>query len=615
MIPRGAPRWLLAGTAVLLLALVSIPVLPGSATPAAPRAAGNVLPAGHPASGACPTPTISPHWGATLFDSAVLVNVSVSGYPGLSGPNFQTVPCTNTLPSNAEGMWVNLSTNVAIRDAVITIWATGWPTPSASLPSPPGFFPAKPATLPLVLSGGADRSAAFYLNAYRYFPPGTTVYFNLSVNASSGSPPEVFSNSSYHEPERLDGVVDWASWKFTVAPAWFSPTFGEDIGLATSPPTNGTGTSFDPNPQQTLQIDLTSLRPPTGGAPPPIGVAELFFNITSGPEAGGPYDELFQPINRTAVNLSTPLGPFPNGSIRFQVVAWGLWAGSRVDPIWSPVESVNWSDRGGWWYPGAGLSANLNIVTSTPLVPNVTATIAVEAPVNVTVHSPRPNVTIAAASLAFRYADAEGHVDGVLPMRSAGPNTSFAELPGLPSGGTLSFSIVARDIYGTSVSSGNYSYTETAAPVNLTPAGTGIAVVEVVDVSTGLLVPSVPVTFANGSWSGSSVGTPFGFASPASPAGGPGPYPLSFGTYHVAVTAFGRTLTGALLLNGTGPTVLVFDVASATVPADVYATPLAFPVAGGIALLAATAMVVLLVPWYGARRRQLEAEKRRVAGT
>src|SRR5208282_6151810 len=107
-------------------------------------------------------------------------------------------------------------------------------------------------------------------------------------------------------------------------------------------------------------------------------------------------------------------------------------------------------------------------------------------------------------------------------------------------------------------------------------------------------------------------GTPLGFATVISPGGGSGPFPLAYGAYSVTVRAFGDTPTGTIVVASPGPTLLVFDVASSGIPADVFtAVPaLQWGAIGG--LVAAALAAPMLFRWFRERRSKAEAEQRRV---
>ena len=604
------------GWVVLIAALVAVPVLGGLVAGGASAASGTPSSAAAPAAApSCPTPTNGGTWDSSNFFVSLQPQITVVGDPALSGSAFQVAPCTNTLPSTSTGIWLNFSTTVPILDANVALWATGWPTASNQTVPVSGFSPVTPALFPMYIAPSQPTEASFFLNTYRYFWPGTTVYFNVTVNSSVGVPNTLRSadpatnGNDYSSPFLYAGLVDNWSWMFNVASTWPTPHFADDVDVSTTPSAVGSGTLYDPNAHQALDISLSSIAQGSG-PPPPIGAAEVFFNLT-GPTPGGPFDEYFTPSNRTVVNLTTPIGPYPGDTLHFRLVAWSLWSGGEVDPIWSSNYAINWTSQGGWWYPTRGLDANL-VLSASPNVLSGNTSLPTDAPVNVSVHSPLPNVTIASAAVAFVYRDAVGSLTGLLPMSAANANTSYAVLPGLPAGGALTFSVVAKDIFGTAVSSGNFSYSESGAPDVPPLPGYGLVFIEAIDLSTGQLLPSLHFTIQNGSWSESAVGTPLGFATVISPGGGSAPFPLAYGAYSVTIAAYGNSPSGAIVVSTAGPTVLVFDVASSTLPSNVWSAVPGLQVGevGGLVAVAVAAPAIVL--WFRERRAKAQAEQRRV---
>ncbi|MHB1931959.1 MAG: hypothetical protein ACYCPV_03080, partial [Thermoplasmata archaeon] len=107
----------------------------------------------------CPTPQNAPNWDSASFFSDVLVSFSVPGEANLSQGNFQTVPCTNVLPTYLNGFWMNVTTNVPILAGFVTIWGTAWPTPSEAYPPLPGFsYQGTQVSLPMYVNPSAPES-------------------------------------------------------------------------------------------------------------------------------------------------------------------------------------------------------------------------------------------------------------------------------------------------------------------------------------------------------------------------------------------------------------------------------------------------------------------------
>lgn len=637
------PRLLLAAALALLVIPAIAPALAGpSAGPVpAPRAvalpagdAGRVaLPSGAPspalgavssapsASGpspaapaGCPgTPSGTPNWnGNPNFFADAVVNVAVPGQPGLSGSSFAIAPCSNTIPTYQTGFWVNASTNVPIYQAFVTIWGTNWPTPTNALPDLPGFPPSNPVRFPMFVQAPLRHTASFYFNVYRYFWPGSQVYFNVSLQSTNATPSTIYStNSLYIQPFRFSGGVDNWTWAFNVASPFVSTNFSQDIAVATTPSVL-TVPAFEPNDQQQLQIVLQSINA-SGGAALPIPAAQAWVTLTG--RTDGLFQDQFVPINHTYQKLQTPIGPYPGTHVDFNITAWFPWEGGAIDRIYSVHWKFNWSDNGGWWNPTGGLQANLEVAMS----PNLTAlgqtgstpTLPSGVPINVTVHSPKQNVTIAAASIHYRYTDANGEADGVLAMRPVTANTSYGVIAGLPPGGQMTFSISAKDINGDPIASGNFSYAESGPLGTSLNPGYGLFYFETIDVGRNVFVPNVNFTIANDTWSEKGVGTPFGFAMPV-PVSGGGYLPVAFGTYTVTVSAFGQTQTWSGTISDQNPFVVLFYVTSQPVGATFAAPILSLTAPAGVGILGAAIAMIPVRNWFKERRAKAEAEQRRI---
>jgi hypothetical protein len=600
------------------------PVAPtATAGPSAVRAAA-AMPAVQPSSGNCPTPTGTPIWNSPNFFSDAVVTFFDPGVPSLSGSNFQTVPCDNTVATYTNGFWMNVTTNVRLTAANVTIWGTTWPTPGNSVPDLPSFPQATPRVMPMNLNPPYYHTASFFFNVYRFFWPGSQVYFNVSLTTASATPSNIRSTESSHiDPIPIPGGgFNNATWMFFVADPWGtgqpgSENFTQDIQVSTSPSVLSTP-AFEPNFKQQLQIFLTAINP-LGGPPVPIPMAQGTFTLT-GPVNPGVYYQNFGPVNHTVMSLAQPLGPYPGDKVQFNITAWLPWELSTngllgaIDRIYSPIFAFNWSANGGWWYPTYDLLANaqLSSLPDVTSVPTSTTVLSTGTPVNVTVHSPIENVTISTASITYDYRDANGFSKGTLGMTGATRNTSYAIFPGLPPGGTLTFSVTAKDVFGNPVSTGNYTYTEAGTTASALPGGYGLFYVEGLDLSTGALVKNVNFTVANNTWSEKGTGTTYGFLSPV-PLGGVGYLPVAYGAYSVTLTAFGTTQTDTFAVSTGTPFTVVFFFASAPVsPTTSVNLSTAVTIPSIVGLVGATAVMWPVVSWFRERRKKAEAEQRRI---
>ncbi|HEY6239103.1 MAG TPA: hypothetical protein VIZ68_07965 [Thermoplasmata archaeon] len=609
-LPAGAsPAYAVAPSHPAMVSSASAPPSPSSS--AAPQAAS------------CGgTPGGAYNWNTPNFFTDVATTFWTPGSPSLTGSNFQPVPCTNVIPTYTNGFWVNVSTNVPLTFAFVTIWGTSWPTPSNPSPDIKGFEPRTPSVLSMYVQPPFYRTASFFFNDYKNFWPGSTVYFNLTLQSTNATPSTIYSASplsgKYHEAINFAGGTNNASWAFYVASPFSEQpvgltavNFSNVIGVSTSP-TVLTSPTFDPNPMQTLQVYLNSLNF-SGGPALAIPMAQATFTLTGGGIGSGVYYQNFGPANHSTMWLPTPIGPYPGTTVQFNVTSWLPWEGGGIDYIYSPVFKFNWSPNGGWWDPQGGLQHNLDV----SFTPDLTLlgsnpTLATGTTVNITVHGPIQNVTIGSASVRYQYADKNGVATGTIPMTAVNQNTSFALIPGLPPGGGVIFSVVAKDIYNNAVSSGNWSYTESGTTDAILSPGYGVFYFEAVDLSTGLLVQNVNFTVANDTWSESSVGYPMGFANPI-PVGGSGSLPVAFGTYAVTVRAFGGTQSWTGTVFDQNPFVVVFYVTSAPI-GNSYSVPVpTFTIPAVIGLVGAAIASVPVANWFRERRRKAEAEQRRIS--
>lgn len=557
----------------------------------------------------CATPQPQPHWNSSQFFQDVLVEVTPTLDPAQSGGAFQTIPCTNTLPRTTNGLWVNVSSDLPIAQAWLTVWAVGWPTPTAAQPGVVGFLPSFPAHIYLLPVHGNDSAVSYFINLYRFFAPGTQVFFNATVvsSSSAASPSVIYSaEGPYKLPLSYGNVIDNATWEFEVAAPWVSTSFVQDIQVSTNPPVL-TNPSYPPNPLQTLQVLLRSISAGNGTTAQPIPAAILYVHLSG--ETTGNGSVLFGPDNHTSMSLTTPLGPYPGTMVQFNVTAYLPWRGGAVDMIYSPVYTFNWSKGGNWTNPSQGLTGNLDlqISPSINLSGSVTQFVTNTA-VNITLHEPAPNVTISSAQMVYRYSDPIGDLLGQVPFTPQSGNTTFLQIQGLPPGGQLTFSIVAKDIYHDPIASGNYSYAESGS---VQFAGGALVYIEGIDVSNGNLVPLLPFAIQNSTWSYNGSTNAFGFGLPIL-AHSSTPFPLSGGTYTVSVQ-FGSTLLSAPVVVGSGSvTRVVFFLSSGSVPALVNSpsNPSSFVAIGG--LLVATVLAVPLLRQFRERRSLTEKDKERV---
>ncbi len=561
-----------------------------------------------------PTPQNPPHWSSLAFFDDVEVSFYVPGSPVFDGGGFSTGLCTNDLPTDLTGFFMNITTNVQMVNAVVTVWGTSWPNGTQAPPAIPGFDPLQPENFSAAIATPARTTATFWFDLYRYLLPGSTVYFNITIQSAQATPSTIYSSSEGYSYEYNDsGLIDNYTWAFYVEPPWASTTFASDIQVTTTPSVIAPNI-FDPNRNQSLEIFLTSISV-VGGSLQTIPKAFLtireFTNDTS-----ATYGVAFAPLNTTVTNATVPPAPGSNGS--FSIQAYLPWKGGEIDKITSPTYNFHWTTDGGWWYPSYGLIRNAEISTT----PNVLAptgtktTLPSGTAVNVSIHELTENVTFGKAQVRVHYSDAAGFSNAVLPMIPVGDNTSYALIPGLPAGGTVSFYIIAKDIFGTPIASGNWTYTETGLPqagpggFTLAP-GYGLFYFEAVDLSTGQLVPFLNFTLANASWAETRQGTALGFAAP-SPLAGTGYLAVTYGTYVVTIHAFGQSQTATVTVSSTTPFDLIFYVASGSVAQSSWVQQTTITIPAVFGLIGAAVAVWPVSSWFRERRKKAEQEQRRI---
>jgi hypothetical protein len=634
---RRGPATLAVLLALIVLSLLASPIASsvgattlassgplGTAAGAAPHAGvaavahdASAKAASRPSNLVCPTPQNAPHWDSLYFFNDVEVSFSVPNSPSMDGAGFQIAPCSNTIPTYTNGFFMTVTSSVAMVNAVVDIWGTQWSTSGGQPPIIKGFDPTDVTPVSLNFPTSNHQTAEFYFDDYRYFWPGDHVYFNLTVQTADASPSTIYSanpTTGHSAQFNYSGLIDNYTWQFYVQSVFGSTDFASDIAVHTTPSVLSSP-AYDPNRNQSLQVNLTSLTY-YNGTQQPIPNATLSITEVIGNGAPVTYGVKFSPLNATTITAVIP--PAPGANASFNISAFLPWENGYVDLVKSPVYKFNWTLNGGWWYPTLGLVHNLNLTS----YPNVflgtgqKASLPTGTEVNVTIHSPTENVTIRDAEIRVHYSDSAGVADGTIRMIPEGQNTSYGLIPGLPSGGTATFYVIAKDLFGTPIGSGNTTYSETGTPnggpgdVTL-PSGYGIFFFEAVDLSTGRLVPFLNFSITNATWSETRQGTPIGFGAPE-PLAGTGFLAVTYGTYVIVVHAFNQTETATIAVNSQIPTTVVFYVASGAVPQDTWVQQTTMTLPAALGLIAAAVAVWPVGNWFKERRRKAEQEQRRI---
>ena len=618
------PLALLAVIAVAASALVAAvgvgSILPASHGPRSPSVSASAAPPASPSATAArpAAPTAgaagraSPDSGG--WNSNFFHDVSVT-FGGASLPaQLEPVPYLNSLPTTTTGFWLNISSLAPLLFANVTIWGTEWPG-AAPIGLPiPGFSPTSPPQVPMIVNHTHPNLASFYFDTYRFFWPGFLVSFNVSAVGYNTTPSEVKSATNDSIPVGyVGGYTNYATWQFEVDTPWASGNFTDDIAISTTPNIFGPSPT-SPNADQSFQVTISAID--LGGTVVPIPDAVLEYTLNQNGTLTS-YSEPFAPVNHTTMSLLHPIGPYPGASIQFNVSAWLPWDSGALDTISSPTYSVTWSTHGGWWFPTQGLLDNLGLSASPDVLvggvsPTNPAAIATGEPVNVTIHEPIENVTIASAVVDFTYSDEGFNHSGTIAMKAIDLNTSYAVFPGLPAGGMVTFYVVAKDINGNPVSSGNFTYVEVGPTAPPLPAGLGLIYVEVLDLNGGGLLAGFGYSISNASWTTSGAANLLGFGTPTLPGTGLG-YRVAFGTYAVSVLVFGVERNAEVTVSASSPTpTVVFYAESSAIPVTASSSVGVESLAAGIGLAGAAVATVPLMRWLDERRAVKEAEERRI---
>ncbi|MCI4373282.1 MAG: hypothetical protein L3K02_06545 [Thermoplasmata archaeon] len=584
---------------------------PAASSPGAAVTAAVPVTKSTPTTGpSCPTPQNLADWTSSNFFDDALVTFTVPGYPGESGAQFYTVPCLNALPTYLPGFWMNVSTDVPLLQAYVNIWGTLWPTPNQPLADLPGFpYDSTTVTqLPMIIMPGSLDQASFWFNTHRFFYPGSQVYFNITLKSTVGTPSTINSANELSQIVPSTSNLN-ATWKFQLNSPWWSPTFSQNIRISTNPPALGRAI-YAPNQNQTLDVGLESIG--QNGLPGnPIPEAELTFTISNDPGFNGTYGIAFASLNHTYQNLTSVIGPYPGATIRLNVSAWLPWEGGAIDKEVSGYYWLNWSKGGGWQAPELGLAANAVIATNPSVLSTATTTLASGTPVNISLTETTPNVTIDSSIVRFHFTDADGTVSGIVPMHLVGQNATYAILPGFPSGSRLTFSLLAKDVFGNPLASGNYSYLESGNPSGNQSAFASYFYVEGINATTGTLLTGASYTVSNATWTQSAVTNPFGLGLLQIPNGA-GTLQLPFGTYTVTMTALGHTQTAKVNVGSSTPVTVRFWFANGPISATsvIPLSPISIGLVVGV--IAMTAALYPLYRYFEERQKRAEKERTRI---
>jgi hypothetical protein len=260
-------------------------------------------------------------------------SVSFDPYSGLemiTSPNG-SIPASNIVSQYAKAINVTVTPlkSANFEEVLLTVWGVGWNNESLNSTSP-----SSPSVWALLINA-TTGVATGELNDFKYFPPGATVYFNVTIVLAGG--PAVYSPCPADSNIPFWGKNTFPSWGYLVGGGWPSANFTDDIKLTADPDVyNGT----NPVDYQSVTMNMSSI------AGNPIGLARVYYNVTfvnvtTGNKTSLPGNGLFYanqmlPLNST--NASTSLGPFAvypwnETIVTFFFRAWELWSNSYVNLI------------------------------------------------------------------------------------------------------------------------------------------------------------------------------------------------------------------------------------------------------------------------------------------
>lgn len=325
----------------------------GSGAPSASASSSGASPATHDAVGPCSQTYV----GGAAYEFTQNVNVSFDLFDSAF-----TVPHINTVSDFAQQVLVNISTghDIPIQQAVITAWAVWWNNASAN-----STLPSSPAVFPMKLDPTNSTEAYGQLSS-KFFPPGSTVYFNITVVPSpSGNYPDEAGwyspcpvgsfNAPWNAP--LPGQPTWA---YEVSNGWPSANFLNDFTVTASPDV-WNGVQPDPFQSVYFYLNSTKIGIPIGG---PSGGANVYYTVNNHSSSGGTLQQhglSFCSNNASFVEscsngIPFGIGPFyvVGDTITYWFEAWTSNLNGAYNYIWSTRYSYTVSSGATFCSPDSG---------------------------------------------------------------------------------------------------------------------------------------------------------------------------------------------------------------------------------------------------------------------
>jgi hypothetical protein len=558
-------------------------------------------------------------------------SVTFNPYSNLAEINTDgSVPSGNIVSQYARTIDVIVTPmkNAVFDNVFLTVWGTGWnnQTLTSTLPTAPGIWP--------LFINHTTGIATGMLNDMKYFPPGATVYFNITVYSTLSGNAAVYSPCPDSSKMPTWGNNTFPTWAYTVGGGWSSPTFTSDIKITAFP---NVFAGIFPSIYQPVSLTITSISGIViGGAN--VNYTRDVRNISTGgvtvfPGGGSEYANGFSPANSTT--LTSYIGPFnfskyDISTINFHIRAWTLWSGGAVNMIDSyfpsDIDYTYTITAGGTWC-GLNQSWNQDVIMTTQPYANISqpdANVQIQAMtdiVNVSIESTQSNITIDYAFIFFNETYQGKNLPGELMMTAGNSTMQYTGTSTATGNGLLgpylpgihvSFYISATDGNRCTITSPTYSFYTALTGPRIIDNKTFFYVVAFDQGLGTYAIGAQVVIMTNGTVICQTATNALGFAYPNASASTLPLYLAMNENYNITVTYNGAVQTAIYFLTATSNKTLTFyfdTAASAPIIYAVSTPPITIPLIAGLVVATATVIPIYLL-WSEMRKRAKEEEKR-----
>lgn len=407
---------------------------------------------------------------------------------------------------------------ITMIQVLLTVWSTWWNSTNSTT------SPNAPTIWNLPISNGTW--AIGVLIDDKYFPPGSTVFFNLTIVAAP-SYDEIDSPCPVGPDPTWSQVGAQPTWMYMVSGGWPSPIFSNDITLDAFP---DIFQGVYPDSYQPVDITMTSV----GGKSVPIAGADIYYNVTdtnisTGATTTQESGALFTPTNSSSASVN--LGPFGSPgnrtTVQFYIGAWAIWDDVAVNFIRSL--SYGYAVTGGGTWCGTdepftsyvNIGASVNYVTLSSFTTQSITSVPPYSVVNITAETVSADTIMSYADIFFNETFRNTTVTGNLIMTRFNATTVYSESnsPGTSSpaigpflpGVSVAFSVKTFDSMKCAISSLTYTLRADTGP---SPGGPPPPLACVYDSPNQTPVSGVLVQFNNSTWWSNSTTDAFGCAYP-----------------------------------------------------------------------------------------------------